>query len=120
MTGYLRTTQFWLFLLTATYLSLTSSPPGAIEVFSDKILHSAGYFMLLLSWDLAYSPNRKLSEKILLLLIYSIIIEIIQHFIPNREFSGLDILANLTGLIWGVLFIIYLKPKVMKIVGKEM
>jgi len=120
MTGYLRTTQFWLFLLAATYLSLTSRPPGALEVFSDKILHAVGYFLLFISCNLAYSPYRKLSGKILLLLCYSIIIEIIQHFIPNRQFSGLDILANLTGLTWGLLVTVYLKTKVAKIARKDL
>lgn len=120
MTRYLRTTQFWLFLLATTYLSLTSRPPGALEVFSDKILHSVGYFLLMMSCNLAYCPYRKLPGKILLLLGFSIIIEVIQHFIPTRQFSWLDIIANLTGLTWGLLVIVYLKPKVTKIAKKSM
>lgn len=114
MTGYARLFQFWIFLLATTYLSLTSGPPDALEVFSDKIIHCVGYLLLMLSCDLAYWPGRKLVGKILFLLGFSITIEIFQHFIPHRQFSGLDILANLTGLTWGLLIIVYLIPKVGK------
>jgi VanZ family protein len=33
---------------------------------------------------------------------YSVLIEIFQHFIPNRGFSLLDILANTVGLLCGL------------------
>ena len=114
MIGYARILQFWILILLTIYLSLTSGPPAVIASFSDKIMHGAGYLLLILSCDLAYNPSRWLFTKITLLLVFSIIIEIAQHFIPQREFSVPDILANLTGLIWGLLIIIYLKPKVRK------
>ena len=120
MTEYARLFQFWIFLLATTYLSLTSGPPDALEVFSDKIIHCVGYLLLTLSCDLAYWPGRKLVGKILFLLGFSIIIEMLQNFIPHRQFSGLDILANLTGLVWGLLVIVYLKPLVNKIAKKNM
>ncbi len=120
MTRYARLFQFWIFLLATTYLSLTSGPPDALEVFSDKIIHCVGYLLLMLSCDLAYWPGRKLVGKIMFLFGFSIIIEVFQHFIPHRQLSGLDILANLTGLIWGLLIIVYLKPMVSKIAQQDM
>ena len=115
MTGSARLFQFWLFLLVTTYLSLTSGPPDALEMFSDKIIHCVGYFLLMLSCDFAYFPHTNLLWKILFLFTFSIIIEVLQHFIPHRELSLLDIVANLTGLTWGLLVIVYLKPKVNKV-----
>lgn len=102
MASTLRFLQFWLFLLFCTYLSLTPYPEGALtENFSDKFLHFLGYLLLLISCNIAHRPNRQLPVKILLLLCYSALIEIIQHFIPNRGFSFGDILANLSGLLIG-------------------
>jgi len=120
MRDYPRIIQFWLFLLLTAYLSLTSGSPETLAMFSDKILHCVGYFLLMLSCDLAYFPKQKLPGKILFLLGFSVIIEAIQYFIPHRELSGLDIIANLTGLTWGLLVIVFLKPKVEKVAEKDM
>jgi VanZ family protein len=115
MRGYARTFQFWIFILVTIFLSLNSNPPDALEIFSDKIIHSIGYLLLILSCDFAYSPSKRLAVKFFLLLNFSIIIEILQHFIPHRQFSTLDIIANLTGLVWGLLVIVYLKKRVGKV-----
>lgn len=99
--------QFWLFLLYCTYLSLTPSPnEQLIETFSDKALHCVGYLLLLLSCNFAHRPNRYLALKVALLMSYSILIEVIQHFIPNRGFSFGDMVANLSGLLIGLTLIL--------------
>ena len=106
MPAKLKYFQFWLFLLYCTYLSLTPSPnEELIETFSDKFLHCIGYLLLILSCNFAHLPNRHLLFKIILLFCYSVTIEITQHFIPNREFSFGDLLANLSGLLIGTLLI---------------
>lgn len=98
--------QFWLFLLYCTYLSLTPSPNEMlIETFSDKFLHGIGYLLLILSCNLAHHTHKYLGLKIFILLGYSALIETIQHFIPNRGFSGGDLLANLAGLLIGAILI---------------
>jgi VanZ family protein len=94
--------QFWLFLLFCSYMSLTPAPPSAVLTVSDKLLHAVGYLALYLSCTLAYPLAAHLLPRLCSLLGYSILIEILQHFIPNRGFSLLDILANAVGLLLGV------------------
>jgi VanZ family protein len=89
-------------------LSLTPAPPQALLTFSDKLLHSAGYLALYLSCSFAYPQPATVNRKLFFLFFYSILIELIQHFIPQRSFSFLDILANGFGLLSGVaLFTIF-------------
>ncbi|WP_020676094.1 VanZ family protein [Geopsychrobacter electrodiphilus] len=94
--------QFWGFLLFCSYLGLIPSLPQALEGYSDKALHSLGYLALFLSCSLAY--HQRFSWKLIFaaLLGYSVMIEVIQHFIPHRQFSLLDILANAFGLTLGL------------------
>ncbi len=98
----IRHLQFWLFLLFCIYLSLTPAPPQAMLSVSDKLLHAIGYLALYLSASLAYPLPGYTRRKLLSLLGYSILIEILQHFIPHRGFSLLDILANAVGLLLGL------------------
>ena len=97
--------QFWLFLIFCSYLSLTPAPPNAMLSFSDKFLHTAGYMALYISCSVAYPLATLTIRKLSLLLGYSIMIEVFQHFIPNRGFSVLDILANASGLVLGLIIV---------------
>lgn len=106
----LRLIQFWLFLTFCSYLSLTSAPPGVMLTVSDKLLHAVGYLLLYLSCSLAYPFPAYRARKLILLLAYSVIIEMIQHFIPHRGFSLLDILANGFGLLCGLALFSVLQP----------
>lgn len=93
--------QFYTILIIFTYLGLTNNASELTEAVNDLILHFAGYVVLIISALLIYD---KYHVKIFILLfIYSVMIEIIQYFLPYRTFSGLDILANLTGLITGTI-----------------
>ncbi|MGV1099671.1 VanZ family protein [Thiovibrio sp. JS02] len=100
--GTLKLLQFSLFLAYATYASLSPYPSGAMEVVSDKLIHTAGYFLFYLSTDLAFAQDRLRLNKLLLLFAYSMLIEICQYFIPSRSFSLLDLMANLAGLLLGL------------------
>ena len=98
----LRIIQFWLFLLFCSYLGMTPAPPAIIQTLSDKLLHAVGYLMLYLSCSIAYPLPSHVGRKLLGLLGYSILIEILQNSIPHRGFSLLDILANALGLLLGL------------------
>ena len=65
----------------------------------DKVVHLLAFFSLLLLFDFAYPLVKIYCTKVNLLLIFGSMIETIQYFIPGREFSLLDILANSIGLI---------------------
>jgi len=93
--------QFILLLLIYTYLSLTGTPGDHVPLYNDKLMHFAGYTVAGLSLCTA-APNWRLMSKWLFLLGYSSLIEIIQHWVPVREFSMGDILANSLGALAGV------------------
>ncbi len=108
----LRIIQFWLFLLFCSYLSLTPAPPTAMLTISDKLLHSTGYLALYLSCSAAYPQANLRTRKLLFLLSYSGMIEVLQHFIPNRGFSLLDILANASGLVFGLILVRVIQTRI--------
>ncbi len=116
---YFRILQFWLLLFLGCYLSLSPAPPQIMQVLSDKLLHAAGYLTLYISCSLAYFVPAHSIRNLLLLLVFSSLIEIAQQYIPNRSFSYFDILANAVGLLLGLflvrLFQAFLQPKTQKV-----
>jgi len=115
----LKLSQFYLLLAYATYGSLTPYPPGAMEVVSDKFIHTAGYFLFYLSADLAFVPDRRRLRKVFLLFAYSVLIEAGQYFIPSRSFSLLDMAANLIGLLLGLAACTWLHRYLLSRRGKK-
>ena len=93
--------QFILLLLLYTYLSLTGTPGVHVPLYNDKLMHFTGYTVAGLSLSAA-APHWRLMNKWLFLLGYSSLIEVIQHWVPVREFSLGDILANSLGAWAGI------------------
>jgi VanZ family protein len=106
---YLCLLQFYVLLVIYTYLGLTPHPENAIPVFNDLLMHFAGYSVAAISISFA-RPTWPFWQRATLLIIYSIAIEIAQHFNPPRTFSGMDILANTSGVLLG-LFTVFLLEK---------
>jgi len=98
----LKLLQFWTLLLACLALSLMPQPPGVFELASDKFWHALAYLTLYLSCRIAY-PRSRPTTRFALLLGFSLLIEVLQHFVPNREFSLLDVVANAAGLLLGML-----------------
>jgi VanZ family protein len=95
-------TQFCVLLVVYTYFGLTPHPEQTLQVsFNDKLMHFAGYFFAAFSISFA-APQAALWQRALFLIIYSIAIEIGQHFMPPRTFDLWDIVANGTGIILGL------------------
>ena len=67
--------------------------------FNDKIKHFIVFFGFSVLMDLASERRPFWFWKGLPLLSYGILIEIMQYFTPEREFSFLDMLADLAGII---------------------
>ena len=103
----LQIAQFWLCSVATTFLSVVP-PGGSVDLLiSDKLVHLIGYCLLFVSCEIAY-PKRNIWAKLLFVLSFSILIEIIQYFLPYREFSLLDIVANLVGVgLGGLLLVTY-------------
>ena len=97
--------QFAILLVIYTYLGLTSHPEGTIPVYNDLVMHFTGYLIAAFSISFAF-PRWSLRNRALFLIIYSIAIEIGQHFNPPRTFSGLDILANASGVFIGLVILL--------------
>jgi len=66
---------------------------------NDKLAHFFGYFILMMLLDFAYLSGRHQIFKICLVVSYSVAIEVVQNFIPGREMSLYDGLANMLGVL---------------------
>ncbi|MHA1990555.1 MAG: VanZ family protein [Candidatus Hodarchaeales archaeon] len=86
---------------------------------NDKFLHVLAFFFLSLTTQIAQwnfetikkSYNYKLNENLLnnysivliITFLYGILIEVIQNFLPNRNFDLNDIIANFLGILIGLI-----------------
>ena len=93
------------------YLSLT--PTETIVVGNDKISHFIAYSVLMVNVGLlTYFNRKKFIIGIILSILFGVVIEIIQHFVPGRVMSSGDVVANTLGVFIGVLFTIILHKTV--------
>jgi|SRR6056300_1354545 hypothetical protein len=73
------------------------------------------YFSYLTTIGLfVYIKEDKFYKLILLLLFLSLTIEFLHLFIPLREFSYYDVLANVLGYLFGLLIITFIKKYITK------
>lgn len=97
---FLRVAQFFTALAIFTYAALmpatyiTTSQP-------DHVLHFIGNTLLFLSASIAAFGRMKLGILILLLIPYSLLIELSQWLSPSRHVDSKDIIANMLGLTCG-------------------
>ena len=89
----------------STFLSFPMQVEGIS--FTDKIQHSFAYFVLVLSFLIAFKKSDRLSGKkatrvVALTMLYGFSLELVQYlFFPNRYFEWLDALANMLGALAG-------------------
>lgn len=95
--------QFYLLLVIYTWLAVVNMDDTYISSFSDLFTHFSAYIVLMNSCLIAYGTKPGKVIMFILLFLYSLIIEIVQYFIPYRDFSLLDLLANGLGLITGLI-----------------
>ncbi|RYY76356.1 MAG: VanZ family protein [Gammaproteobacteria bacterium] len=103
--------QFVFLIGAFTFLGLTPTPEETVPMFNDKLMHCGGYFLAGLSISFAF-PYWKFFQRAAFLIIYSVGIEIGQHFMPPRTFDVFDICANSTGVFLGLLLILVLAKNV--------
>jgi len=97
-------------LLVITYLALTPKIYPYVETISDKVRHGLAFFVLAWLFDISFPKSSFSTAKIGLLLGYGLFLELWQLYLPYREFSILDLLADSLGLF--VFWI--LRPFIMK------
>ena len=88
-------------------------PPGPprvlkLEVNINDILHICEYALLSFLIAFGFSGKVRSVYLILITIIYAILDEVHQYFVPNRYFSFYDILLDSIGVILGFLFYIIL------------
>ena len=101
----MRSSGLWFFrasLLTAvvgiTYLATMSAALPAAVAVPDKLLHGLAFWVLLLLVDYSWPDSRLGLGKVLTVFAYGVLIEVVQYFLPYRDFSLADLLADALGM----------------------
>lgn len=100
--------QFAVMMVIYTFLGLTRNTGEMLPEYNDLTMHFIGYLVAGISISFTW-PRSAFWQRSLFLLLYSIAIEIGQHFLPPRTFSLLDIAANFSGIVAGLLLFMLLK-----------
>ena len=81
-----------------TWIATTAVPGPVVFDLNDKLNHLAAFFTLALLSDFAFRDSGFGPGKFLPLLGYGLLLESIQHFLPYRDFSLLDLAADALGM----------------------
>jgi len=109
---------FYICIIAIEYLATTSIEIKPIQNSWDKANHFIAFFTLYVTLSLGYQKF-ELFKKVLILLSFGIQIEVVQYFLPNREFSLLDVFADGVGIvIWiivvrGLWYVMDAKVKIL-------
>lgn len=88
---------FFVFLSWQLLTPVTVVSPGSW----DKLIHFSAFFVLAMLATLGWRTSGATS-RILLLLAYAALTELLQYFIPGRSFAALDWVADSLGAIAAV------------------
>lgn len=98
MTRLIFRLAFFAAFVVISYLALAPITETPISTGWDKLNHAAAFFCLLLLMSLGFPYRPSFWLKVVLLFGYGAAIEVAQSFIPPREPSLLDLVANTCGL----------------------
>ena len=97
--------QFYILFLISTLFALAKLGDSAESIaLNDKLLHMLVFIFLSISAYLSQNFTRQ-RHIIFFLASYPLIIEIIQFFLPYRNYSNLDLIADLIGIITGLILV---------------
>ncbi len=85
-------------ILVVTILSLIPITHPTAQNFNDKLGHALAYLVLGFLADYAFYKKKFLPLIFTQLMLYGLLIESVQFFLPFRSFSLLDMVANGAGL----------------------
>lgn len=89
---------FIIALLAISVLAMLPSDGVEVTLGWDKLNHLIAFFVLLALLDSSKPSLPIWPGKVLYLFIYAWLIELVQAYLPTREFSLLDIVADVAGL----------------------
>ena len=90
-----------LLAVTLAFISWQATTHHGIEVHvtnSDKVLHALAFCTLSLLVDCSFPRSRFGVTKIVMLIGYGILIEVVQSFLPYRSAEVADVLADTLGI----------------------
>ena len=87
-------------------------PKSGIELGDhDKWNHFLAYSTLALNWTILKSNQKVFWLGLGACFLYGLILEFLQGFVPGRESSLMDALANLGGVVTGFVLYFLMKPQ---------
>ncbi len=96
------------------YLSLKPAHQQNLVEVNDKVGHFIAYFVLFILSQLTF-PNWRWKKTALFSFLLSCVLEALQSFVPGREVSVYDVLANAGGVLIGVLFYFLFHKQILKL-----
>jgi VanZ family protein len=81
-----------------SHLATTERTYAGVESLNDKVSHILAFGALSLAADFSFPQRPFRLAKILPLLGYGVLIELVQYFLPYRDSSALDVLADGVGI----------------------
>lgn len=104
--GIYHKSGLWLTIISIFYLATTSVDHTVQSTFNDKFNHLIAFGVLSFLSHVAYQKSPWFRWAVALFC-YGLFIELVQYFLPYREFSLLDLATDLLGI---VLYLIIFKP----------
>ena len=100
-----------------TILSLLPPSNGVDIHVNDKIGHFLAYGVWIINLGLLFNKIHYW-KLIVSILVYSILMEFFQSFIPGREVSAYDLIANTIGALIGTGILLLAKNQIIKLLVK--
>ncbi len=101
----------WTIIITFLSIVTVDNLDSLISIpFKDKIVHFILYFVFVVVWS-TYKKTEKYTLKVgifimFIAICYGILMELFQgYFTENRHAESIDVIANSTGALFGLLFI---------------
>jgi VanZ family protein len=80
------------------HLATTERVYPGVEQLHDKLSHILAFGILALLADFSFPKSSFGPAKMLPLLAYGVLIEVVQYFLPYREASALDVFGDAVGI----------------------
>ena len=109
--------QFAVLLALYFWLGLAQLPQTVNESINDLLLHAVGYCVAVFSAYLLLQHLSKMWLALAGLWLFSLLVEVVQYYLPWRSFSALDLMANGSGLLLGFILVAALRPLLNKIIA---
>jgi VanZ family protein len=106
--------MFYGCLVVIEFLATTTQEIKPLEHSWDKANHFLAFMTLYILLSLAYKNFSTLS-KVVLLIAFGLQIEIVQSFIPGRDFSLFDVVADTVGITIGIVLLYSYKKYTIKV-----